>query len=361
MFDTLEILSRQGPYIVVFERGALRRLNATPPEKAQFIIDANVARIYREDLSGILSSSRALVIEAMEPNKNLDKFSGYIASMMENSVRRDHVLVAIGGGIIQDIVCFLAATLFRGLAWQFFPTTLLAQADSCIGSKSSINVGPFKNILGTFNPPQRIFIDVGVLSTLAPKELRSGVGEMLKVHAIEGPSSFDAIARDYQGLFEDPVLMQQYIFQSLTIKKKLIEEDELDQGPRNILNYGHSFGHAIESATEFAVPHGIAVSIGGDMANWVAYRLGLASAETFHRMHPVLSANYTGFENQDISASNFLAALRKDKKNVGDRLKLVLPGRDGRLGVGLYDNDQRFRQACEEFFATIMPGRLPGV
>ena len=107
--------------------------------------------------------------------------------MVDKKIRRGQFLIAIGGGIIQDITCFLASTVMRGLPWIFYPTTLLAQSDSCIGSKSSINSGAVKNILGTFTPPKKVVIDVGFLGTLEKKDLFSGIGEMLKVHAIDSP------------------------------------------------------------------------------------------------------------------------------------------------------------------------------
>src|SRR5581483_3202456 len=198
-------------------------------------------------------------------------------------IRRNHVLVAIGGGIIQDITCFLAATMLRGLPWNFIPTTLLAQADSCIGSKSSINAGEAKNILGTFTPPARVDVSTRFLKTLDERDIRSGIGEMLKVHAIEGPQSFDQIAHDYENILSDDSVMLHYIRRSLDIKKRIIEIDEFDRGPRNVMNYGHSFGHAIESATDFAVPHGIAVTLGMDLANYTAVRTGRTGEAFFQR------------------------------------------------------------------------------
>jgi hypothetical protein len=130
--------------------------------------------------------------------------------------------------------------------------TLLAQADSCIGSKSSINVGKIKNVLGTFTPPRKITISTRLLSTLDDRDIRSGIGEMLKVHGIDGPDSFDQIAADYARLTSDAETLKRYVRRSLEIKKHIIEQDEFDRGIRNVMNYGHSFGHAIESATDLS-------------------------------------------------------------------------------------------------------------
>ncbi len=349
MSDELVIQSHRGRYAVAFDDDALARLDADVPSGAHFVVDARVASLYARDLANVLRSSSVLIVEATEGAKSLARFEGYVEHLLARRVRRAHVLFAIGGGIVQDIVCFLASTLLRGLEWRFYPTTLLAQADSCIGSKSSINVGAAKNVLGTFYPPSRIAIGTRVLATLEARDLRSGVGEMLKVHAIEGPASFDRIAADYESLFADPAAMMRAIRRSLEIKKRVIEEDEFDLGPRNVMNYGHSFGHAIESATSFAVPHGIAVTIGMDMANYTAARLGLCDESHYERMRPVLRTNMAGFERAPVPLDAFFAALHKDKKNTDEALRLVLPDRTGRVSLRSCAGDARFRKICEEY------------
>lgn len=132
------IKSHKGNYSVIFNSNSLHDLSANPIKDALHIIDKNVARLYQSELEKILDHRRCLLVEATESNKSLDKFTGYIESLMELGIKRNQPLVAIGGGIVQDITCFLASTIMRGLPWIFYPTTLLAQSDSCIGSKSSI-------------------------------------------------------------------------------------------------------------------------------------------------------------------------------------------------------------------------------
>lgn len=350
----LRVRSHRGPYAVRFLEDALGELRA-PAERAHYLIDARVARLYRKRLAGLLEAPSVLRIEATERAKSLERFPGYVRRLVAKGVRRKDVLVAVGGGIIQDIACFLAATLLRGLDWEFYPTTLLAQADSCIGSKSSINSGGAKNILGTFTPPRRVVIGAGFLSTLDERDLRSGVGEMLKVHAIEGPSSFDRIAADYPRLFSDRSVMLDYVRRSLEIKRRVVEADEFDRGPRQVMNYGHSFGHAVEAATRFAVPHGVAVTIGMDLANFAALRLGRARADVYRRMRPVLAENYRGFERTSVPLEPFLAAIGKDKKNTRARLGLILPGAGGRVAKVEVPKDDAFRSLCADYLAR---GRL---
>lgn len=349
MYESLTIQSHRGPYVVTFDEEAFTRLNEEIRPGAHFLIDAQVGKLYSQELKSFLSVASVLCIEPTEFNKSLDKFPGYVEHLLARSIRRGDLLIAVGGGIIQDITSFLAATLLRGLDWCFYPTTLLAQADSCIGSKSSINVGKAKNVLGTFTPPKRVIVGTRVLDTLGERDMRSGIGEMLKAHAVDGPQAFDQIAADYKRLTEDKAILIHYICRSLEIKKRLIEEDEFDLGIRNIMNYGHSFGHAIESATDFAVPHGIAVSLGMDMANYVALRLGLTNSSYFERMHPTLSANYKGFEDWDIPVDLLFAALAQDKKNSRDKLTLILPEASGRISRQFISNDGAFHTLCTDY------------
>jgi 3-dehydroquinate synthase len=349
--DTLTIQSHKGPYTVTFDDDALERLT---PGGAHFIIDARVAELYRDRMAAVLASPSVLIIEATEANKSLECMPAYVGHLVERGLRREQTLVAIGGGIIQDITCFLAATMLRGVAWTFLPTTLLAQCDSCIGSKSSINCGDAKNILGTFTPPGEVIISTRFLDTLDVRELQSGVGEMLKVHAIDGPASFAGFAAGYDALFRNRAAMVAAIRRSLEIKRGYIERDEFDRGPRLVFNYGHSFGHAIEAATDFAVPHGIAVTMGLDMANWISAGLGHGTLAHWAAAHPLLAKNYRGFERRPVPLDRFLAALAKDKKNTGTgSVTLILPDAEGRIFRGTHAADERFRELCRRYLEEI--------
>ena len=349
----LTIQSHRGPYVVEFEQQPFARLVRRPLSSSHFIVDARVVDLYRSELASVLTAPSVLFVDANERSKTLDQFTSYIEHLVVHGVRRNHKLIAVGGGIVQDITAFIGSVLLRGLEWEFHPTTLLAQADSCIGSKSSINVGNAKNIVGTFLPPVTVTISTAVLSTLEEHDIRSGVGEMLKVHAISGPEDFDRIARDYQSILQDGKCMERYIRRSLEIKKGLIEQDEFDRGARNVMNYGHSFGHAIEAATDFAVPHGIAVTIGMDMANYVATRLRRMGEGDFRRMHDVLRTNARGYLDTLIPMDAFYTAIGKDKKNVEDKLTLILPNSAARLEKVIVDNDASFRGACEEYVERV--------
>jgi 3-dehydroquinate synthase len=347
----MTIKSFKGPYTANLDANIIQNPEILLAGQPAFLIDANVARLYYKSLKTIIEHPTTIIIEAKEENKTIQQIIPVIDHFVRQKIRREHTFVAIGGGIIQDITCFIASTMLRGIDWKFVPTTLLAQADSCIGSKSSINLGNYKNILGTFNPPKEIFIDVSFLETLEKKELHSGFGEILKVHAIDSMVAFDALSQDYDDLTTNPQILLKYIHKALEIKKQYIEVDEFDKGIRNIFNYGHSFGHAIESATHFGIPHGVAVSLGSDLANFIAYERGLITEEHFHRMHPVLEKNYSDYINLDIPIAEVLSALLKDKKNTATKLVLILPtGERCQIKRVEVLPDENFKNQCLKFF-----------
>ncbi len=347
MSEDLEVRSHKGTYRV--------SVGASPRAEMwegtyHVLVDSKVLSLHQEVLAPILAAASSVVeIQATEEAKSLEEMPKYVATLAEQGARRGHSLLCIGGGILQDITCFLSAVLYRGLPWDFIPTTLLAQADSCIGSKSSINVSKWKNIVGTYTPPRRVAVWPGFLDTLEDVEIRSGLGEMLKVHAIAGPAAFDEIASDYEAMLRDRTLLLRYVRRSLEIKKELIEADEFDEGVRLVLNYGHSFGHAIESATRFGIPHGIAITIGMDLANFVASQLGRAPMELYQRMHPALRSNYRKFEEYPIDSGDVALALMRDKKNEGQDLRFLLPNSTGEIELVRHRMSEDFRATLERF------------
>ena len=354
MSRDLVIQSHRGPYHLWYDERPFDKLIREISADSHFIIDRKVAGLYSEELKPILAHSSVLLIEATEGAKSFERIGHYVSHLLAQKIRRGNRLVAIGGGIIQDITCFLAAILLRGIQWHYYPTTLLAQADSCIGSKSSINFGEIKNVLGTFTPPEEITICSRFLDTLEEIDLRSGIGEMLKVHAIDGPKSFDRIATEYDQLLLDRTTLMNAVYRSLLIKKKYIEEDEFDKGIRLVMNYGHSFAHAIESATHYEIPHGIAVTIGLDMANFISVHTARMAEHHFYRMHPTLKKNYIKFSPAKITTASFLNAIVKDKKNSADGLVLILPNAEACVERVSIAADETFGNLCQEYFNSVM-------
>jgi len=323
--DSISIQSHRGTYEARFTPELLKDPSVLLEGEPHFIIDSNIARLYSQQLHSVLSHPNVILVDATEQNKSLESASQIITTLVAQKTRRNHHLVAIGGGIIQDLVCFIASTLLRGVSWQLVPTTLLAQADSCIGSKSSINVGDAKNIVGTFYPPTKIYIDQNFLHTLHQNEIHSGIGEILKVHAIDSAESFNRVASSLESITHDLDALQPFIYSALTIKKRFIEVDEFDEGIRNIFNFGHSFGHAIESATNFGIPHGVAVTMGMDVACQIATSRNLLPIGESARMRTALKMNYQTFAHVQIPLDASMGALLKDKKNSSTELGLILP------------------------------------
>lgn len=345
----LIIQSHRGPYRVRFAAPFAGLENGLSP-KEHLVIDERVALAYEKPLDKALQGASVLRIQATEENKSLERFPFYMEHLLNHGIRRDHALIVVGGGILQDIGAFIAAVLHRGLHWRYYPTTLLAQADSCIGSKSSVNVAGYKNQLGTFTPPDEIFISTDLLGTLSDVEIRSGIGEMIKAHILAGWEDVRGIAADHPKLFQDQKILMARIRRSLEIKREKIERDEFDQNERLLMNYGHSFGHALESATAFRIPHGIAVTIGVDLANYISWRWGFIGEDVFEELHALCAANAAGFEEAEIPEEAFFQALGRDKKNVDGDVTLILMRGPGKVFRGRYPNDENLRRVCRDFF-----------
>jgi 3-dehydroquinate synthase len=331
MENSLLVKSGQETYEAVFSSSAIDEVDRIVQKNRIFVLaDSNVATHHPRFIENMNKVSTAVIpIQPIENSKQLVEIPNYINLLLDAKIRRGDLLVGIGGGIIQDITGFIATILFRGLNWIFIPTTLAAQADSCIGSKTSINLGARKNTLGTYHHAEQIIISTEFLGTLPEREIRAGLGEMLKVHAIEDRNRFDEIASNYALLLNLKGDLSHFIYQSLEFKRKKIEVDEKDQGPRLVMNYGHSFGHALEAASDFQIPHGIAVSMGMDIANFISTEIDFGTKEDFDRMHPILIRNSHEFWNKEIDRVKFSKALLADKKNTLDSYVFILTDKFG--------------------------------
>ena len=352
----LSIQSKSGAYAVL-EAGSLHNAveQASVGERVFALVDKEVAALYPDAFNSALPAENILLIEATEPAKSLEALTPYVEWLLERGFRRDCLLLVVGGGVLQDLGCFIASTLFRGVRWTLIPTTLLAQCDSCIGSKSSINVGHFKNQLGTFYPPHQVLLPSDVLGTLPPDELRSGLGEIIKLHLIEGEDAVARLRPKLAGYAENPALLGEMAWDALRIKKRFIEEDEFDKGIRNLLNYGHTFGHAYESAADYAIPHGISVTLGVLTATYFSAQLGWVSPAYFDTLHEWLLPYYSPYE-QTVAAldpARILAAMRLDKKNTGDTLGCILTRGAGRMEKTKLAFDAQARPLLKQALAEI--------
>ena len=322
LYKPIIIKSSVNDYKVTFINSVKEELNNIISPRDILIVDHFIFNYYAELFEDI--ENKIITIKPTEEEKSYNAIEKIIDQLVSKGFRKKNKLIAIGGGIIQDITSFIAFILYRGVNWIFFPTNLLSQCDSCIGSKLSVNLGPYKNLLGGFYPPKEIYIDTKFLKTLEQKEILSGLGEMLHYFLVSGPAEAQLFKEKAIGVIENLVEIDTLIYKSLQIKKAIIEIDEFDQGPRNVFNYGHTFGHALESVTNYSIPHGISVSIGIDLANLISVDLGLMSIKERNQMRELCAMVFAEIKIPLIDQVAYKNALKKDKKNIGDDLGLIL-------------------------------------
>jgi 3-dehydroquinate synthase len=250
-----EIKSDGGSYTVAIERGALAA-RGHELRAGLVIADEYFAQALRAlDIP-------AICLPGTETTKSLDEIGGVIVQMRQLGATRGTHLWAIGGGAIQDAACFIASIYMRGIDWTYLPTTLLGMVDSCIGGKSSINVGQYKNIVGTYHAPRTVLIDPALIETLPAEQQVAGLIEAAKICFCRGPDIFSAYLSHDPSHGRPPAAFEPVIALSLGAKKWFIEIDEFDRAERLLLNLGHTFGHALEGASGYRLSHGVAVGVG---------------------------------------------------------------------------------------------------
>jgi len=325
--NSILISSRIHDYSVYFVEDSDFLLNLGDIPHSIFIVDSEVLKSHKSGSLRKIEGKDIISLPIGEELKNLESVQRLYDKLMDSSAKRNITIITIGGGIAQDITGYVASTLYRGVNWIFVPTTLLAQADSCIGSKTSLNYKNYKNLMGTFYPPQKIYIYTAFLSTQDDINYFSGLGEVAKLHLMGGKEDTKAIQDALPAVIaKDEKKLLSVVQRSLLIKKSYMEGDEFDTGRRNMLNFGHCFGHAIESATDFAVPHGRAVIIGMMMANLIAVRKKLLSSDmekyfAERILIPCLKVNFNGVQ---FDSEKIIDAMKKDKKRTGSGLALVM-------------------------------------
>lgn len=290
-----------------------------------YFIDSNVSNLYEKQLKQFIGNDFVLTIEALEKNKEYLNLAQYYQFLIENGFTRNDILITIGGGILQDISGFIASTLYRGLRWFFLPTTLLSQADSCIGSKTSVNFGDSKNLIGSFYPPDNIFIDPVFCKTLTDEYFNSGLGEIIKFHLMSNTIGYETLTKYLSSSnLRDNLLLKSIIHSTLEIKKSYFESDEFDTGRRNLLNYGHCFGHALESASNFAVCHGEAVLLGMGIANLLSFKRGIMTKAKHKELEDIIRIYYPEFDLASVPIHEIIKYMKRDKKRVGKDLTMIL-------------------------------------
>ncbi len=345
----MEIKSNIHNYSVIFEDTLefMDQLKSMPSRV--FVLDRKVSEMYPQLTKGV-DNNDIILIDAIEENKTLDTVQDLLKKLVARDEKKNLTLISLGGGIIQDITGYAASCLYRGIKWLFIPTTLLAQADSCVGSKTSINFHGYKNVLGGFYPPHKIFLYPGFTDSLPKADYYSGIGEIIKFMLLDDlkQPNFDEIHELVQDLY-NKVNRKEGILRSLAVKQSYIKQDEFDSGKRNLFNYGHCFGHALETASSYEVPHGIAITIGMMFSNRVSKERNWLSQTTYTQLNERLfSPNIPiSLKRQWFDKDQLLTALKNDKKRVGKDLTIILPSSDNIEAVKVND------MTAEEFTSTL--------
>jgi 3-dehydroquinate synthase len=330
----LEVVSSNFTYQISIGDNLLKEIS----QKSIVVCDKNLK-------SYIPSEIRTIYVESSEKNKTLKTVESILNQLAEIGLRKDEEIVAIGGGLIQDLSTMAAAIYMRGVNWNYFPTTLMAMADSCIGGKSSINLEGKKNIIGNFYPPKNVFIDLNFIKSLSNEAIASGLSEAIKICFARDKSSFENFCRFHKNLSSpevDLVSMENLIEESLKAKKWFVEVDEFDVAERKLLNFGHTFGHALESSTNFAIPHGIAIAIGILIA--LEHPLAICGpseislkGEVFSILESVRSELREYLKEFDLEKYN--VAFNSDKKHNKAFYRIIIPF-EGKLRLIDIDNNK---------------------
>ena len=321
----LTIASSQGDYVVQpFADVASLAAEVAAIPNAFVIVDERIETLYGDAFAAFARVPRH-VMPATETEKTLHGVERALLALQAARGDKRTTVVAIGGGIVQDVATLSAHLWYRGVPYVYAPTTLLAMADSCIGAKCAVNLGAFKNQLGTFQSPRRVLVCERFVDTLAADDVRSGYGEIVKLAIVDSAAAFAKLRDDVgAGGFGGPALGA-HVRASLETKRRIIEIDEHERDLRRILNYGHTFGHALEAVTENAVPHGLAVAWGLDAANFTAWRLGLLDRAVYDGVHAFVARHFAFRPNRAYDAAAIVTAMRRDKKAAAGSVALILP------------------------------------
>jgi 3-dehydroquinate synthase len=272
-----------------------------------------------------------------EGSKRLESVERVWRAALAAGVDRSGTFAALGGGVVGDIVGFAAATFMRGTSWVNLPTTLLAMVDACVGGKTGINLPQGKNLVGAFHPPRLVLIDTAFLRTLPDTEWRCGMAEVVK-HGVVGDR--ELLDRCQRGRPTSPEEVHWLVARAVGVKIRLIEADPWDRGVREALNFGHTIGHALETASRFRLRHGEAVSIGMVSEALFAERIGLAGAGLAEALRSILQGLGlpTSIPN-GIRLSEVVAAVGFDKKRRENQVRFSLPRSVGEMEVGVVVRD----------------------
>ncbi len=343
MIKTFHVELNENRYPLFVGSGILNRIgeylkSCAKSTKALLVADTFVNHRYAPLVMESLKSSGFDVtivdIPVGEESKSLEQFARIQDSLVENQLDRGSTLIALGGGVIGDLAGFAAAVYMRGIAYVQIPTTLQAQVDASVGGKTAINHPKGKNLIGAFHQPKLVLIDVETLKTLPQQDIRAGLIEVIKMGVIRDEPLFEMVEVNLETILNlDIEMLIEMIARACANKADIVAKDEKEGGLRMVLNYGHTFGHALEALTHYKkYRHGEAVSIGMNCAARLAVNLGMFSETDFERQRALLNrAKLPRTFPSNLSAEAICDAMSHDKKALGGKLRLILPTRIGEV------------------------------
>lgn len=319
------------------------------------VTNTTVARLYLEKLMDGLAGRRAAecILPDGEQHKTLQTAGWVFDALVGKKMNRDATVLALGGGVVGDIAGFAAACYQRGVGYAQIPTTLLAQVDSSVGGKTGVNHAGGKNLIGAFYQPLCVITDTDTLATLPNRELSAGLSEVIKYGCVWDPLLFDWLGNNMDKLLaRDTDALTYAIARSCEIKATVVAKDEREHNLRAILNFGHTFGHAIEAATAYETYlHGEAVGLGMLMAADLSRRLGLIDASIKDRIHDILTRAALPTEAPRIGAAKALELMQMDKKVLAGTVRLVLLEKLGRSIVTGDYSQAALEATLKEYFS----------
>ncbi|MDP3534394.1 MAG: 3-dehydroquinate synthase [Halomonas sp.] len=331
---TLTVSLGDRSYPIHIGAGLLQHANVLTPylagQQVMVVTNDTIAPLYLEALCATLPSHldvRSVVLPDGEQHKTIEQVGRIWDALLEAGFNRRCTLIALGGGVIGDMVGYAAASYQRGVAFVQVPTTLLSQVDSSVGGKTGVNHPLGKNMIGAFWQPKAVLVDTDTLTTLPGRELSAGLAEVIKYGLIRDEAFLSWLEENMQALRSvEPDVIAEAIAKSCQIKADIVAEDETEQGVRALLNLGHTFGHAIEAHQGYGHwLHGEAVGAGMAMAATLSRQLGWIDEAALTRAQAVIqSAGLPLAAPANMSADDFLVRMRLDKKNIDEKLRLVL-------------------------------------
>ncbi len=309
--------------------------------KVLIVADSNTERLFSGTLCRAAAEAGAqkvsvCIFPAGEKSKRFSEVEKICRAAAENGLDRSSLILALGGGVTGDMAGFAASIFMRGIDFVQIPTTLLAMVDSSVGGKTGADLPEGKNLIGTFHQPKMVLMDVSFLRSLPRSELRCGYAELIKHAVLFDPKLFRTLLENAEELLalKCPELLTSLLARSCRLKASVVARDERESSLRALLNYGHSFGHALEKAADFTrYTHGEAVAIGMCMAADLAQMLEKTSPETVSRQEALIRAFGLPTAAEGLSADCVFQAMRGDKKNIGGITRLILPRRIGKAEI----------------------------